>query len=210
MTIITMTALYEDIIPFPMAVALLMGAYIGSTTTAFIVSLSGSALKKQVAVSHVLFNVVTCLIFTLGFGFVTNLIQNTRGFGSNEPRFGGFVKSSVNGLIVFFVLFKTVGGLIHLPFLDQLTRLLQWMIPDDKTNILGIENLDPKLDVFTSYTVLKLDIKKFVEEAAQLVKQRIIHPDKYREDQYLKQNANYEKIFHFLIVFPFNKLGFKN
>lgn len=28
MTIITMTALYEDIIPFPMAVALLMGAYI--------------------------------------------------------------------------------------------------------------------------------------------------------------------------------------
>jgi len=65
MTIITMTALYEDIIPFPMAVALLMGAYIGSTTTAFIVSLNGSALKKQVAVSHVLFNIITCAIFCL-------------------------------------------------------------------------------------------------------------------------------------------------
>lgn len=112
-------------------------------------------------------------------------------------------------MIVFFVIFKTVGGLIHVPFIDQLTRLLQWLIPDDKTNVLGIENLDPKLDAFTSYTILKLDIKKFVEETAELVKQRTNHPEKYSEDQYLKQKSNYEKIFHFLIIFPFNKLGFQ-
>lgn len=84
---------------------------------------------------------------------------------------------------------------------------MKWIVPDDKANILGIENIDPKLDAFTSYTILKLDIKKFVEETAELVKLRTNHPEKYTEDAYLKQKGNYEKIFHFLIVFPFNKLG---
>lgn len=209
MTIIAMTALYEDVIPFPLAAALVMGSFLWSTTTAFVISLNGSAIKKQVATSHVLINVVTILLYSLFFTPITNLIQNIRWFGSGAPWFWSFLKSSVNGLIVFFVSFRLIWGLIHLPFLKQITRILQWLIPDDKNERLGIENIDPKLDVFTSYTIIQLDVKEFVEESTAFIKLRTNNPEKYDEDKYFRQKNHYEKIFRFLIIFPFHKLGFE-
>ena len=84
-----------------------------------------------------------------------------------------------------------------MPFLKQITRILQWLIPDDKNERLGIENIDPKLDVFTSYT------------STAFINLRTNNPEKYDEDKYYKKKNHYEKIFRFLIIFPFHKLGFE-
>jgi len=77
MTIIVMTALLEKILPFDGACATLMGAYIGSSTTAlFVAYAGGSSIKKQVAMSHFLFNILTTLIFVMIFPLIINLITD--------------------------------------------------------------------------------------------------------------------------------------
>jgi uncharacterized protein involved in cysteine biosynthesis len=38
----------------------------------------------------------------------------------------------VNGLIIFFLLFKALGGLIHIPFIDAFARILEKMIPNNQ------------------------------------------------------------------------------
>ncbi|HMY80261.1 MAG TPA: Na/Pi symporter [Candidatus Absconditabacterales bacterium] len=200
MTIITMTALFENIIPFPMAAAVLMGAYIGTTSTAMFVALgSGSSIKKQVAISHFLFNMVTCGIFALGFSFVTNLITTVRGFGSNQPWFMGLTKSNVNGLIIFFLLFKSVGGLIHIPFINSIAILLEKIIPNNQKETLGIDHIDPTLDKQTIIQILYHDTTNLHLQHIDLIDKRFMNPHSYSEDTYYTQKKKFDKLFQFAV-----------
>lgn len=206
-TIIVMTAVLGGLISFPSACAMLMGAYVGSATTALAVAFSGtSAVKKQVALSHLLFNVITSIIFIIWFPRVIDLIQNIWGFGTNEARFAWLEKTWVNGLIVFFLLFKLVWGLIHLPFVKQFTALIKYIAPDDKVEHLGIDHIDTKLDVYTKFTIMKNDLKQFNEQIGVLAYQRIKEPETYDETLYYEKKKIYDKLFRFMVVFPFGEL----
>ncbi len=205
-TIIAMTALNEWIITLPMSASLLMGAYIGSSTTALLVSFKWWGIKKQVALSHFLFNVVTCAIFALIFPRVMNLITTVRWFGSNAPRFAWLSKSNVNGLIVFFVLFKTVGALIHLPFINTLTAFLQKLVPTEQKKMLGIEHIDPNTQLGTQFEVLNHDLKQFYITNKDILKQWFDNPRVYSEPIYYEQKALYDKLFRFMVTFPFQSL----
>ena len=58
---ITLSALHAGIVPLEAAAALVVGADLGTTSTMILGSLSGSAVKKQLALAHVLFNLSTGL-----------------------------------------------------------------------------------------------------------------------------------------------------
>lgn len=60
--VIVLTALHSNIINLPDAAALVIGADLGSTSTTILGALNGHAIKRQLALSHVLFNVSVDLL----------------------------------------------------------------------------------------------------------------------------------------------------
>lgn len=61
-TVLTLAALTAGAISFPASVAIVFGANIGTTSTAILASLGGSTIKRQLAFSHVTYNVLSCII----------------------------------------------------------------------------------------------------------------------------------------------------
>ena len=206
-TIIAMTALNEWIITLPMSASLLMGAYIGSSTTALFVSFKWWGIKKQVALSHFLFNAVTCTVFAFIFPYVIQLITGVWWFGSDEAWFGWLTRSYVNGLIIFFILFKAVGAIIHLPFINTLTKWLQKVVPTPPATVLGIENIETSTPIATQLGILKHDLKQFWDTNKGHIQSRFHNPKLYDEAIYYKQKWLYDKMFRFMVTFPFQDIG---
>ncbi len=77
---ITLSALYAGAIPLDSAAAVAIGADLGTTVTALLGSLAGSAAKKRVAAAIVIFNVVADTIAFLGLApllqFITQVLCN--------------------------------------------------------------------------------------------------------------------------------------
>ena len=203
MTVIVMTALYQQIIPLEIACASLIGAYIGTTSTALLVSIGWSAIKKQVALSHFLFNIFTAIIFVIIFPWVISLITNVWWFGSGALWFWWLTKTSVNGLLVFFLLFKLVGAIIHIPLLDYFTKLITYLIPDNATQRLGIEHLTQKTDYHTSITILHKDVKHFYQQSLNLIHQRYHSPQDHDLESYYILRTQFEALFNFVMSFWF-------
>ena len=59
--LVALTALSSGIINFPSAAAIVIGADLGTTSTTVLGSLKGSPIKRQLALAHVLFNVVVAV-----------------------------------------------------------------------------------------------------------------------------------------------------
>ena len=122
---ITLAALNADLINLPGAAALVIGADLGTTTTALIGGIGGSTEKKQTSVAHFLFNIVTdvtalILIYPL-LNFVTYV------FGEREPLYS---------LVFFHSSFNAIGVLLFLPFTGVFADFLERSIGTKKTTLL--------------------------------------------------------------------------
>jgi phosphate:Na+ symporter len=110
---ITLSALYAGAIPLESAAAIAIGADLGTTVTAVLGSLAGSAAKKRVAAAVVLFNVVADTIAFISLKplvyFITDIV------GLKNPLFA---------LVGFHSLFNLIGILIFLPGIPLLSRWL--------------------------------------------------------------------------------------
>lgn len=71
---------------------------------------------------------------------------------------------------------------------------------------LGIDHIDTKLDVYTKFTIMKNDLKQFNEQIGVLAYQRIKEPETYDETLYYEKKKIYDKLFRFMVVFPFGEL----
>jgi len=114
---ITLTALHADLLTLPNAAAVAIGADLGTTTTVMIGAVFGSAVKKQVATGHFVFNLV---IAALAFTLLTPLLMAVRAVGLSDPLYA---------LVAFHSLFNLIGLLIFVPltvpFAGLLSRLFQ-------------------------------------------------------------------------------------
>lgn len=133
MRALTMTALFSGIVTFPQAVAIVIGSNLGTTSTAVLASLGGKPLKRQVAMSHVLFNFISCLGGMLLIYPSIWLIEDVLGF-KNDPTFG---------LAIFDTAFNIVWVLAFVPFIGPFSTWVQKLFPDtlSKTE-LQIDQLD--------------------------------------------------------------------
>ena len=122
---ITLSALYAGAIPLEAAAATAIGADLGTTITAVLGALAGSAAKKRVAAAVVLFNVVADTIAFISLKpllhFITNII------GLSDPLFA---------LVGFHSLFNLIGILIFLPAIPLLSRWLDRRFREDETPLL--------------------------------------------------------------------------
>ncbi|HEX9852965.1 MAG TPA: Na/Pi symporter [Woeseiaceae bacterium] len=122
---VTLSALYASAIPLTSAAAVAIGADLGTTITAVLAALAGSAAKKRVAMAIVVFNVVTDGLAFLALNpllyFVTDII------GIADPLFA---------LVAFHSLFNLLGILLFLPFIGLLARWLETRLTAEKHTLL--------------------------------------------------------------------------
>lgn len=108
---LTLTALHAGLIDLPGAAALVIGADIGTTSTTVLGSLTGSVIKKQLALAHILFN----LIVDLGaFFLLLPLLPELLNWLS--------ISDPLYSLVAFHSCFNLLGLLFFLPFLKPFSR----------------------------------------------------------------------------------------
>jgi phosphate:Na+ symporter len=117
-----LTALAVGQITYNNALALAIGANIGTTITAVLGALSANAAGKRLAGAHLIFNLFTgalALIFILPLGHFVNFLAST--FNIAEDNY-------VIKLAIFHTLFNVLGVGIMLPFIDKMINFLEKII----------------------------------------------------------------------------------
>jgi len=125
--VLTITALSAGQIGYNNALALAIGANVGTTVTAIIGSLSSNEQGKRLAGAHLIFNVLTGLIAIV---FITQLLQFVDFLSFHI----GIAKDDYTlKLAVFHSVFNLLGVLIMLPLMDRMVAFLEKIIPTRAT-----------------------------------------------------------------------------
>lgn len=110
---IALSALHSGALELPGAVAVMLGAEVGTTVKLFLASADGQAVKRQVALGNFLFNLVTTLLVLL---FLQPALRGvTEGLGIHDPLIAlVFFQTGVNiaGILLFFPLLKPLSGFL--------------------------------------------------------------------------------------------------
>jgi len=120
-TVITMGLLTHQVLSMETALAIVLGANVGTCFTAVIASIGTNIASKQVAWCHTLFNVAGALVF---LPILTQLAL-VSAFLTDNPSMQIAHSQTI---------FNLVCSLVALPFAAHIARFIQWLIPD-KRNI---------------------------------------------------------------------------
>ena len=184
-----LTALSAGQIEYENALALAIGANVGTTITAMLGSLSSNAAGKRLAVAHLIFNLFTGLI-ALSFIFpLANFVNYLSGF-LNFSETDYTLK-----LALFHTIFNVLGVLLMIPFIKKLETFLLKLFKESDTK--GIE--EPK---YLNEAILKFPgtlISSVLNESKYLYKNAIfeivahalsIHRDDIKSDIKIKKIIN--------------------
>lgn len=122
--VIIITALAAGQVTYENALALAIGANIGTTITAILGSMSSNVQGKRLAAAHLIFNAVTAVIaiaFIHQIGTGVNLISGWVGIADDDYTLK---------LAVFHSVFNTIGILVMMPFINALVRFLTRAMPE--------------------------------------------------------------------------------
>lgn len=129
--ILVITALSVGQITYENAIAITIGANIGTTITAIIGSLSSNIEGKRLAGAHLIFNVTTAIIAVAFINYVIPLVGYiSTSIGISEDNY-------TLQLAVFDTFFKTMGVIIMVPFTNKLVNFLEKYIRTKKVKKVG-------------------------------------------------------------------------
>jgi len=111
---VTLSALGAGVITFDMGTAMVIGANVGTTVTAFLGAIGGVPDKKRVAAAHFMFNTSTAVIAYAFMGQINNFILNRLGLSHDL----------ITALALFHTLFNFMGVIIMSPFIPILAEFL--------------------------------------------------------------------------------------
>ncbi len=117
---IILTALNSGILNFDEGAAMIIGSNIGTTTTVMLGAIGGIQLKKQVAFSHLIFNLFTGIVALLALPLLIKIVYLIFEPGTSE----------VLAVTLFHTMFNLLGILLFFPFIGVLVRWLQKIFPE--------------------------------------------------------------------------------
>jgi phosphate:Na+ symporter len=120
---VTLSALYGGVIELPSAVAVAIGADLGTTSTVILGAFRGSAAKKRVAAGHFLFNLVTDVI---AFVLRSPLLGLIALIG---------ITDNLIALVAFHSLFNLMGLVIFLPIIRPVASFLERRFTDAEQTV---------------------------------------------------------------------------
>lgn len=175
--ILVLTAASSGIVDYRMGIPLIMGAFLGTTLTVVLWSLGPNALKKQVAFSHVFFNLFSVILGLLCLPLIVLLFENS-------------FEDVVLGLSVFAIWFKIIWVILISPFVWYFTRFLQKTFPVKETKLwLSLEQVDPKIPD-AALVAMKQDTSKLLKKVFAY----ILHVWSIDEKILLKHRMTLDKI----------------
>ncbi|MFT5661368.1 MAG: phosphate:Na+ symporter [Sulfurimonas sp.] len=117
--VLIITALSVGQISYENALALAIGANVGTTITAIIGAMSSNIVGKQLAGAHLIFNVVTGLIAII---FMHQIMWSVDEISA----FVGIAQDDYTlKLAVFHTIFNVIGVLVMIPFINKLVVFLE-------------------------------------------------------------------------------------
>jgi phosphate:Na+ symporter len=119
--VLTITALAAGQITYENALALAIGANVGTTITAIIGSMSANEQGKRLATAHLIFNMVTGLIAII---FIYQMMASVEWISAHVGIAGDDYALK---LAVFHTLFNSIGVLVMLPLMNRMVRMLEGM-----------------------------------------------------------------------------------
>ena len=122
--VIIITALAAQQVTYENALALAIGANIGTTITAIIGSMSANVQGKRLAVAHLIFNMVTAIIAIV---FIYQISDMVDGFSEVV---GIAADDYTLKLAVFHTIFNAIGIVAMMPFINQLASSLTKGMPE--------------------------------------------------------------------------------
>jgi len=151
-TVLVLTAASAGMVDYRMGVPMLMGAFLATTLTVVLGSLSGPAIKKQVAFSHVFFNVFSSIV---GFVFMIPMLWLLNHY---------FAKDVILGLSIFAMAYKIICTLLILPFFGLFISFLRKLFPQHPTSFgLYTETTSPTV-LDAAQVALEHDTKKLLKK----------------------------------------------
>ena len=155
---IILTMLNAELLAFDEAAAMVIGANVGTSVTILLGAIGAVQVKKRVAYSHLVFNLITGI---LALALMPVLIYIVLSIF--DP-----VENAVLGLALFHTLFNFIGVLVFYPFIHFFAKLLTKAFPDRKTELtLFINN--------TTTDIAEASISAMRKETIHLVKNVLRH-----------------------------------
>lgn len=134
--VLIITALAAGQISYENALALAIGANIGTTITAILGAMSSNVEGKRLAAAHFVFNITTGLIaifFIYKIIYLVDLSAAYLGIASDDYTLK---------LAIFHTIFNTIGVVVMLPFIGKLVTLLESLIkPEISKDEIGFDSV---------------------------------------------------------------------
>ncbi len=124
--VLVITALSVHQVTYDNALALTIGANVGTTITAVIGSLTSNTDGKRLALADVLFKVSAGIFFMLSMSQITGLVD------AISAMIGIAEDDYTLKLAVFHTIFNVAGVIIMVPLVHQLVRVVSTLMPDRK------------------------------------------------------------------------------
>lgn len=122
--VLIITALSVGQISYENALALAIGANVGTTITAIIGAMSSNIIGKRLAGAHLIFNVTTgliAIIFMSQIMYSVDFVSNAVGIASDDYTLK---------LAVFHTIFNVIGVAVMVPFIGKLVVFLENTLKD--------------------------------------------------------------------------------
>lgn len=120
-----LTAVYAGAISFEQGAALVIGMDVGTTATAALATVGGSAGSRRTGLSHVIYNLLTAI------GALVLLNPYTQAWQAIAPE--RFAADAEIALVGFHTTFNFLGVVFVLPLAGQFARLMTYLVPEQES-----------------------------------------------------------------------------
>lgn len=145
-----LTAASQSALGLGAAAAAIIGANVGTTSTAALAVIGATPNAKRVAAGHILFNLITALV---ALAILPLLLWATRELGELL----GLSGQPAIVLALFHTLFNAVGIVLLLPFVAPLTRFLQHRFTTAEEDMSRPRHLDRTVAATPAFAVPALE-----------------------------------------------------
>lgn len=167
--VLTITALAAGQLTYENALAIAIGANVGSTITAVIGAATANYQGRRLAGAHVIFNVVTAgvaLLLIVPLQHAVSRVSDLAGIAADDHTLR---------LAVFHTMFNVLGLAIMIPALPLLIRVLERMFPAAEEDISEPQFLSESIATFpeTLQTAVANEVRHLYANATDLIARAI-------------------------------------
>ena len=164
------TALATGQIEYVNALALAIGANIGTTVTAIIGSISSNANGKRLAVAHFIFNMVTgfiAIVFLYQLADVVDVLSSSIGIGADDYAMK---------LALFHTIFNIIGVLAVSPFTGKMVIFLKGLFVEEQKDIARAKYLDDVVVAVpeAAISALKKEISHLYDNSTEVLSHALL------------------------------------